>query len=454
MLTNAHEYIDGLLWRSRTGEHAALTFLRGLARYPYAVFRDALEGQLTMRAMSLVYTTLLSIVPLIALSFSILKAFDVQSQMEPLLRNFLSPLGDEQAALLTGEINSYVDNVQGVALTSFGLAFLLYTVVSMIQKVEESVNYVWQVQRTRSFARRFSEYLSILLIAPVLMVTATALTGLLSNNGLTNWLTDIKQVEDAWIIVGKATPVIALTVLFSFIYKLIPNTQVRLLPALVGGLAAAVIWVTVGAAFSSFVETSFERYAAIYSTFAAVIVVLIWLYANWLILLIGAKISFYVQNPEYLRYGHRQVELGSALMERLAMQLMARVGAKFAQGEAPMTANDLAAHLGLPGRSIAPVTRKLEEAKLLLATDGDLLVPGRALDSISLGDVLAAVREQPNSTRLPHRLAQPSPPVKDVLTRINAARSEVLCDVTLGDLVRENAASIDDKKTSSDTNTS
>ena len=445
MFTNVHKTIDGLLWRSRTGEHAALTFARGLARYPYAVFRDALEGQLTMRAMSLVYTTLLSIVPLIALSFSILKAFDVQSQMEPLLRNFLSPLGTEQAALLTTEINTYVNNVQGVALTSFGLAFLLYTVVSMIQKVEESVNYVWQVQRTRSFARRFSEYLSILLIAPVLMVTATALTGLLSNNGLTVWLTDIKQVEDAWIIAGKATPVVALTVLFSFIYKLIPNTQVKLLPALAGGLAAAIIWVTVGAAFSSFVETSFERYAAIYSTFAAVIVVLIWLYANWLILLIGAKISFYVQNPEYLRYGHRQVELGSALMERLAMQLMAHVGAKFAQGEAPMTANDLATHMGLPGRSISPVTQKLEEAKLLLAAHGDLLVPGRALDAITLGDVLAAVRDQPQSTQLPHRLAQPSPKVDDVLTRIDEARSEVLSDVTLGDLVREDLASADAK---------
>ncbi len=437
MLTNVQEYIDGLLWRSRTGEHPLLTFARSVARYPYAVFRDALEGQLTMRAMSLVYTTLLSIVPLIALSFSILKAFDVQSQMEPLLRNFLSPLGTEQAAMLTSEINSYVDNVQGVALTSFGLAFLLYTVVSMIQKVEESVNYVWQVQRTRSFARRFSEYLSILLIAPVLMVTATALTSLLSDNDLTVWLTEIKQVKDVWILIGKATPVIALTALFSFIYKLIPNTQVKLLPALAGGLTAAIIWVTVGAAFASFVATSFERYAAIYSTFAAVIVVLIWLYANWLILLIGAKISFYVQNPEYLRYGHHRVELGNALMERLAMQLMARVGTNFARGEDPLTANDLATHLGLPGRSILPVTEKLEEAKLLLATDGDLLVPGRALDAITLRDVLAAVRDQPPRTRLPHRLAPPPAPVDDVLTRIDDARSNVLCDVTLGDLVRE-----------------
>ncbi|MFK7886308.1 MAG: YihY/virulence factor BrkB family protein, partial [Gammaproteobacteria bacterium] len=166
MLASLYDTIDQLLWRSRTDEPRALTLLRRTARYPYAIARDALEGQLTMRAMSLVYTTLLSIVPLIALSFSILKAFDVHYQIEPLLKHFLNPLGAEQATELTGKVTEFVENVRGVALGSVGLLLLLYTVVSMVQKVEESVNYVWQVERTRSLARRFSEYLSILLIAP------------------------------------------------------------------------------------------------------------------------------------------------------------------------------------------------------------------------------------------------------------------------------------------------
>jgi membrane protein len=437
-MLNLQQHIDTFLWSPWVGGHPAIRVLRRVARYPYAILRDAVEGQLTMRAMSLVYTTLLSLVPLIALSFSILKGFDVHYQIAPLLENFLSPLGPEQAKQLSARVTQFVENVRGVALGSVGLLLLLYTVISMVQKVEESVNYVWQVQRTRSLARRLSEYLSIVLVAPIIMLVAVGLIGTIFNNTLTDRLLDNNLISSTVLLATKAIPFAMVTAVFSFIYGLVPNTKVRFSAALVGGACAGILWVSVGALFASFVAGS-SRYMAIYTTFAAVILALFWLYANWLILLVGAKVSFYVQNPEYLRYGHRQVQLSHALQERMALQLMARVGGAFAAGSKPFSANDLALQLGLPGRAIVPITGKLESAGMLLVTEQDMLVPGRALDSIAVRDILAAIREQPGYETLPRRLRETPGVVDETMQALDDAMSGAVTGITLGDLVRKQA---------------
>ena len=139
--------------------------LARILRYPYALVRDVMRGDLTLRAMSLIYTTLLSIVPLIALSFSVLKGLGYHRDLEPVLYSFLEPLGD-RAYELTAQVMGFVDNVRGGVLGSIGLVFLLYTVISMVQKVEESFNFVWRVEQPRSLGRRFSEYLCVMVVGP------------------------------------------------------------------------------------------------------------------------------------------------------------------------------------------------------------------------------------------------------------------------------------------------
>ena len=438
MIDELHDVVDSALWPGHRQEPRALSFLRAFARYPYAILRDAVEGQLTMRAMSLVYTTLLSVVPLIALSFSILKAFDVHYQIEPLLQNFLDPLGHDQARELTSKVTEFVDNVRGVALGSVGLLLLLYTVISMVQKVEESLNYVWQVQRTRSFARRFSEYLSILLVAPVLMLMATALIGAISSHSLVERLVDMQVIGSTVLLATKLLPLLMVSGVFTFIYVLVPNTRVHLLAALAGGVCAGVLWVTVGRLFASFVAGS-ASYTAIYTTFAAVIIALIWLYANWLILLVGGKVSFYVQHPELLRYGHRRVELGGERVERSAVETMLRVARDFASDRTAPSASAVADELGVPGRALAPVLEQLEDRGLLVVTDKDRLMPGRALTSITVYDVLDAVRGQPKGTPLSacEDAANDAVSVvaREALSDVDAVRERATQSVTLQDLV-------------------
>ncbi len=140
-------------------------------RYVYALVRDLARGDLGMRAMSLVYSTLFAIVPVIAVAFSVLKAFGYHRELEPVLYEFLRPLG-EQGFELTAKIMQFVENVQGTLLGTIGFVFLLYTVVSMIQKIEEALNFTWHVDRPRSLARRVSEYLVVMIVGPCVAVFA------------------------------------------------------------------------------------------------------------------------------------------------------------------------------------------------------------------------------------------------------------------------------------------
>jgi membrane protein len=301
----------------------------------------------------------------------------------------------------------------------------------MVQKVEESVNYVWQVERTRSLARRFSEYLSILLIAPVLMLLAITLRGAIASNTLTEKLLANELVSETALLATKGIPFAMVTAVFTFIFILVPNTRVRFGAALAGGLSASLLWNAVGAAFASFVAGS-SSYTAIYTTFAAVIIALIWLYANWLILLVGAKISFYYQNPEYLRYGHRPVDLSHALQERIAVQLMAVVARAFTRGDRGHGINDLATRMGLPGRAIGPIAARLENAGLLIITDKDVMLPGRSLDTIWLNDVLRAARGESGDKPTYRRI---SAKVADALRKMDTARQDIVNDVLLTDLM-------------------
>ncbi len=368
-----------------------LSLIVRILRFPYAVLRDVISGDHTLRAMSLVYTTLLSIVPLLAFSFSVLKGFGYHKEkFEPLLEQFFEPLGP-RGVELTQNVIGFVDNVQGAVLGTLGLVFLIYTVISMIQKVEDSFIYVWQVEKPRSFARRFSEYLSVLLIGPVLMFTAMTILGSLSSSNFITWLSGIEPFGTTIVTLAKLTPFIIVIFVFSFVYAFVPNTRVKIGAAAVGGATAGVVWATTGKIFAGIVAAS-TKYTAIYSGFAIVILALIWLYISWLILLLGAQIAFYYQNPEFLRTGRSRIELTGLLREKLALSSMYLIAGAYHEGKSKWTTNKLASHFGIPSNALATVTSCLERVGLLVATEDEKLMPGRALDTIHLVDILQAVR--------------------------------------------------------------
>jgi len=371
---------------------------RGLvdaARIGDLLVRDITVGRLTLHAMSLVYTSLLSLVPMIAVSFSVLKAFGAHNQMEPLLLNLFLPLG-ERGPELTTEIIGFVDNIQVGVLGSLGLVFLLYMVVSLIQKIEAAFNEIWHVPASRYLIQRAANYLAVLLVGPVLMFTAMGTVASLLATDSARWLLGFELLESAYAGFTGLVPYLFVTAAFAFIYVFIPNTRVRFASAVVGAVFAGFAWATVGWIFARFVAAS-TQYTAIYSGFAIVIVAMIWVYIAWLILLVGASIAYYHQYRGELRLHGIDARLGGRMREVLALMVMRAVGRRFYRGGPPLTADGLAMELGAPRPELALVINALVRAGLLSSASEPpgALLPGRPLDTTRVDCVLAAVREDP-----------------------------------------------------------
>ena len=422
--------IERFLWGSPAeGEASLMRLARMPGRFIYALARDLAEGQLTLRAMGLVYTTLLALVPLLAFSFSVLKGFGVHRQIEPLLYEFLQPLG-EQGAEITDQIIGFVENVRSGVLGGIGLALLLFTVISMIQKVEDTFNYIWQVQKSRSLARRFSDYLSVILVGPVLMVTAMGLLATISSSAIMQSIGEIQPFGELLALIGRLAPFSLVVVVFGFVYAFVPNTRVRFGAALVGALLAGATWTFGGSLFASIIVGS-TRYAAIYSSFAIAIVALIWLYLSWLVLLLGAQVAFYVQYPRRLRLGRNELKVTIAQVERLALGIMQQVARGFRRGARP-DFRALAQALDHPARSLEAITSRLEEGGLLVLTEEGTFVPARSPETITLDEVLAAVRGEDSTAG--------DPEIVGLIGEMRAGESERLAGRTLAELAEEPGA--------------
>jgi membrane protein len=410
--------------------------LRWLAtplRYVYALLRDLAQGGLGLRVMSLVYSTLFALVPVIAVAFAVLKLFGYDRELEPALYEFLRPLG-EQAITVTARIMDFVANVEGTLLGTIGFVFLIYTVVTMIQKVEEALNFVWHVDRPRSLARRVTEYLVVMLIGPVVAVLAMVMLASIEGSAA------VARIEG--LAIGDTgrlhlAPYLLMIGLFLFVYVYMPNTRVKLVPALIGAVTAGTLWAMVGAMFTRIVVYS-TKTMAIYAGFAVVLLFLLWLYVSWLILLLGAQLSFYLQHPEHLRTGHDEVPVTGALRERLAMSIMCLLGERFLDGGDRWTISALAERLMVPAKVLNDVVSTLESQGLVLTAEDDSVAPGRDLSAIPLTAIVDAIRHEGPNPRCP----QPRPvEAADVASQeMERAMRDSLGDRSLRDLLVGKAA--------------
>jgi membrane protein len=431
-----HKRIQNLLWPGQAPETSLRGWLLLVARHVYALVRDLAEGELSLRAMSLVYSTMLAIAPLLAFSFSIAKALGLHRQLEPLLLGLLEPIGP-RAEEVTTRIIGFVDNISGSVLASLSIGLLLLTALSMAQKVEGSFNFVWRVDRPRSFARRFTEYLSFMLVGPILMSVTMGLIAALSSAPLVERLRGIQPIG-TWIAnISALTPYMLIIVAFSFLYLYIPNAKVRLRPALAGGLFAGIAWAAGGQVFAHIVVAA-SRWEAIYSGFAIVIILMFWMYLSWLILLLGAQFAFYLQNPEYLRLGQRTVTMANGLRERLALSAMLIVGRDFDAPEHGWRAESLAARIRVPRHLLEPVIAALRETGLLTETSEARLIPGRDPRRIAVLDILAAVRSWSSDKTADDRDWEPT--IAALAQRIDDAIAGAVVDRSLADLVDQDRA--------------
>jgi membrane protein len=339
---------------------------------------------------------------------------------------------------LTSRIIGFIENMNVGVLGSVGLALLLYTAVSLVQKVEESFNYIWHVSRGRSIGERFSRYVSALLVGPLLVFSALGLTAAAMSLGVVR---DAMQVEPiGWFAlhVGRLLPYALIIGAFTFLYTFMPNTKVRIGAALVGGAVGGIVWQSAGWIFAQFAAAS-TRYAAIYSSFAILILFMLWLYLSWLILLFGSSVAFYVQHPEYLVKDSRDLRLSNRMSEQLALVIMSMIGRYHFEGRSPWSSDALSQMLRMPFRSVEDVLTALRERNILTTTGDDPpgWLPVRDLDQVSVKDVLDAVRAAGEDKSLKPEALRGPVSVEQVVARYDSAVEEALRGTTVSDLASE-----------------
>ncbi len=417
------------------GRRAILWFIHLV----YKLLLEFRKGQLTIRAASLVYTTILTIVPVLAVAFSVLKSIGVHNKLQPLLYQFLEPLGS-RGTEITDTIVSFVDNVKVGVLGSIGLAFLFYTVISSIQQIEGAFNYMWHVTKERHLGQKFRDYLSVLLAGPVLLVSAVGVTGTVMTLTVTKKLQTIVPLGVVIETAGKLVPYFMVFLSFTLLYYLLPNARVQFRSALVGGISAGVLWQTGGLAFTSFVVSSVQ-YPAIYKGFAILLLFLIWLYYSWIILLVGAKIAFYHQYPTLLAMKDESELCSQRMRERTALAIMYLIGSHYYHNKPRWTRGKLVRAIGLPLGHVQEILDLLVARGILLQlADDQPYIPARDLDTITVAEIVTTMRDVGDPT--PHFLSRIGAPseIDNLLDRIEARGLEGCETITMKSLVLADSA--------------
>jgi len=411
--------------------------IRTLARLGDSLYRATVIANaryrndvLNLQAMSLTYSTLLSLVPFLAVMFSVLKAFGVQNVLEPFLAQMLQPLGADASAV-TSKIINFVENIRIGILGAAGLALLFYTVVTLVAKIEDALNQIWRSPRSRSWGQRTTAYLSVVLVGPVMVFTALALTASAQSYWLVARLFKIGFVSYVFTLTTSVMPFVLLCATFTFLYKFIPYTKVRLRSALVGGAAAGILWQLVGMGFAAFVANS-AQYAAIYSSFAIMIVFLIWLYVGWLIFLVGAEVAYFHQHPHAFIREALHGTGGHRFQEWLALSAMVEITRRHFSDGPPWKPTELAASFGVS--SLENFIDDFVRAGILLRSlEPEGVALARPPESVTVNDVLDIV-----SDSTAHELRNPGP-ATGILTRRDRAVHDALEGITLKSLAADNS---------------
>jgi membrane protein len=441
MVARIRRFLERDLWtldaaRRGPGWSAAV----GLARTVVTVVRALTDAQLNLEATALVYRTLLSIVPLLAVAFSVLKAFGAHYKLDAIVARFLEPLG-AGGAELASQLVGFVDNLRVSVLGAIGFVMLFYTVVSVIERIESAFNRIWHVRRPRSLTRKFSDYLSIVLVGPVLVFGAFALMAAAQNYWLVQRVLAATRLTEVAVFVARhGAPFVLLVAAFSLLYRLLPHTHVTVRAAFVGGVTAAFMWHLAGYGFALFVASS-SSYTAIYSGAAVFLISLIWLQLAWLILLTGAQVAYVYQHPiaSVILRGRPSL----LLRERIGLGALVDITRRYLASAGPSQAEQLALALNAPLGTLEDVIEDFVAAGLLVYTRepaGVLLA--RSPDLVSVVDVLDAIREPPASYDVDPAVLPDA--VTDALHRRDEATRATLGSVTLRSLATASDAAVPD----------
>ena len=409
--------------------------IHGLLKIGVMVARDFFDSLVQLQAMALAFKTLVSLAPFLAVIFSLLKGLGVHNRLEPVLAEALAPLG-EKGGEMTGYLIGFVDKMNAGTLGSIGLVTLFITVLSLMGTIEEAFNRIWHVRSPRKLTRKFSDYLSVLIVGPVLMFAALTITATLQSNTFVQNLMALEPFGTVILFLLRLIPYLTLWGAFTFFYVLIPNTRVNLKSAMVGGIIAALLWETVGWGFAVFVASS-TQYYAIYSSFAILLLFLLWLNIGWIIVLLGAQVAYAHQNIRFYQAERELLAQSPAGREELAIQIMLLIARNFFHGLAPWNVTALARRLSLPVDVVRDLMETFFQCRLIFPlADEDTFVLARDPQRIEVKEILDCVRGSGKKSPQGDR-SQKEAGIEELLRDVDHAVAEALEGRNLQNLILE-----------------
>ncbi|MGR3310000.1 MAG: YihY/virulence factor BrkB family protein, partial [Candidatus Brocadiales bacterium] len=351
------------------------------------------EDKCQLNASALTFYSLLSVVPIVATAFGVAKGFGFEKILEKQLYERL-PGQEEAVDKIVSFANSYLESTKGGVIAGIGIAVLFLAVLKVLSNVEHSFNDIWKIKKGRPIGRKFSDYLSIMLICPLLLIMSSSVTVLVTSQ--------VTLVTQKIALLGFFNPIIYvilkllsfcfLWTLFTFIYIFMPNTKVNFLSGLMGGVIAGTIYQLAQWAYITF-QIGASNFGAIYGSFAALPLFLIWLYVGWLIVLFGTEISFAKQNVETYEFESDCLEVSYSFKRLLALRIAHLCGMNFSNSDKPWTSDQISRYLEIPIRLVHQILFELTETRLLLEVKLNnsktvAYQPARDINKLTIKDII------------------------------------------------------------------
>lgn len=420
---------------------------RALLRAWGETIRSFYEDEIEVKAHALTFRTLLSLVPALAVVFSLFDAFGGLEASEQALRGVIARnLAPGAAAKAMDYVSGFVDNLSGGAMGGVGVVFLFFTVVSLLAYIETSMNALWGIEKGRPFFQRFVIYWATVTVGPVLLALSLTMTSAVQSHVLPEHVDGL--VRGVFRTALGLVPWIFSCAALTLLYLIVPNTNVRWRPAVGGGLVAGSLW-EIGKLVFTWASVNLFRYNAVYGSLGTLPVFLIWLQVGWIVILLGSKMTFVLQHSRTLRDERLQVAVGPQGREFLAISTMIDVVRAFESGSRPPTLHDLVPATRATLKAEQEVLARLVAAALVFPVsvpplegeenDGDVdgYLPGKDPSSMTLEDVLRAFQHRDASAADLDTGGPSSALARAILERADGEAARVTGTLTLAEAVRQ-----------------
>jgi len=409
LITRAINFVTVDIWRIRLEDLPfGKSFLIKQLRIFLLTVRGFDENKCFTRASSLTFYTLLSIVPVVAMLFGVAKGFGFEKLLEKELRELVVKLPGQEEVLtkVIEYAESLLESTKGGVIAGIGLVLLFWSVVKVLSHIEASLNDIWEIKESRTWGRKFSDYLAVMLISPMLILVSSSATVFVTAQitQLTQQIKLLGVLSPLIFLSFKLIPYVLIWILFTVIYVLMPNTKVNLKAGLVAGIIAGTIFQIVQWGYISF-QVGTARYNAIYGSFAALPLFLMWVQISWWVVLFGAELSFANQNVGTYEYEPDSNKVSPAFKKVLTLQIAHLLIKNFASGQIPLTDTEISAQLRAPIRLVHNILFDLVESRLVSETTTRVdkkfgYQPARDINTLTITSVIDAL-EQNGTNSIP-----------------------------------------------------